>query len=324
MSAQYSKGLKYKRLKGGGCALVGRGRCRDEEIVVPSKVFLFGEVISVFHDAFNGDKMVKQVLLPDTVKEINESAFYHCINLRKIDLPNAIETLGVSAFCGCKKLKTVTLPPSLKNISREAFALCDELLDINLENVKLIDSEAFYCCTNLKFVDLSNTQWLNSEAFKGCTQLDCIFISDKLQGIGDSVFDDTAYFMNKENWTAEGILYLDGWVLETTGENRPYVLEKNTKGRALEAFKKIYETKKKDNPNNYDYDEIFWAGLECGGYWDPKLFDEDPESREKYAIELIYPGSVHEWNQVKKWTIRGYKQYPYKIQTEDGVFKQEF
>ena len=309
---RYSKGLKYKRLKGGGCALVGRGRCRDEEIVVPSKVFLYGEVISIFDKAFSGDERLQKVVLPDTVKEINESAFYNCKNLRKVRLPNGLEKLGEYAFCGCAKLRTVTLPPSLKKVSGEAFALCDQLWDINLKNVESIGVEAFYCCEKLMIADLQNLQWLSKKAFKGCTELDCVFISEKLQGIGDAVFAGAGYHLNKKNWTKEGILYLDGWVLTTTGENRPYKLDKNTKGIGREAFYEVYEKKKTANPTSYTEEDE----------WYVRFYGESPETRKKYTIDLIYPGTMEEWSKVKK--SESNTKYFYKIQTTDGILEEEF
>ena len=123
--SKYSKGLKYKFLKGGCCALVGRGRCKDEEITVPDKVFLYGIVISVLHDAFKEDKKLRKIVLPHGIKEINNSAFYHCEGLKEIRFPDRLAELGEYAFCGCKNLMEVILPSDVKKVSKGTFAHCE-------------------------------------------------------------------------------------------------------------------------------------------------------------------------------------------------------
>lgn len=321
---QYSRRLKYKRLGDGKCTLMSIGRCKDKEIIIPPNAPFYGEVVSISNNAFQKQEQIKTVTLPDTIKSIGAYAFYHCANLTSVHLPNHLQELGEYSFLGCKSLKTIILPKTLLSIPNKSFAHCDNLESINLDHVKQIANGAFYYCEKLTSVDLHSVQWLEAAAFNNCTKLETIIISDNLHGLGAIVFDKTAYFMNPKNWTPEGILYLGGWVLRTTGENRPYVLAKNTKGRAIDAFQSIYEKKEQDNPNTCDYDEIFWACVECGGYWDPILYNEDLESKEKYTIELIYPGTIQEWQQVKKWTLKGYKKYPYRIQTTDGEWTQEF
>ena len=48
---------------------------------------------------------VKQVVLPDSVENINYKAFSNCLNLTSIKIPQNLKYLGNSAFYGCNKLE---------------------------------------------------------------------------------------------------------------------------------------------------------------------------------------------------------------------------
>ena len=52
---------------------------------------------------------VKEVILPNSVKEIRWEAFSGCNNLEKIKLPASLESIGNCAFYRCKNLSSITL-----------------------------------------------------------------------------------------------------------------------------------------------------------------------------------------------------------------------
>ncbi len=64
---------------------------------------------------------LKSVKLPNSVKVIDELAFFGATGLSSINLPGTITTIGEMAFCGCSSLKTVTVPMTVTNIEDLAF-----------------------------------------------------------------------------------------------------------------------------------------------------------------------------------------------------------
>ena len=64
---------------------------------------------------------LKSVKLPNSVKVIDELAFYGATGLSSINLPGTITTIGEMAFCSCSSLKTVTVPMTVTNIEDLAF-----------------------------------------------------------------------------------------------------------------------------------------------------------------------------------------------------------
>ncbi len=71
--------------------------------------------------------------IPNSVNNIENSAFEGCYNLTDIIIPNTVTRIGYAAFYGCKKLTNITIPNSVVNISARIFAFCDKLTIIYIE-----------------------------------------------------------------------------------------------------------------------------------------------------------------------------------------------
>ena len=77
-------------------------------------------VTSIHSYAFDNCSGVTKIILPDSVKTIESSAFFSC-GMLEISMPASVSTIGASAFYGCKALKKLPLPEGLKTISRQLF-----------------------------------------------------------------------------------------------------------------------------------------------------------------------------------------------------------
>ena len=87
------------------------------------------------------------VVLPDTVKSIDEAAFQYCRNLESAIIPGSVKSIGKEAFCQCSKLKTVTIRNGVKSIGKSAFESCEKLESVSIPNsVESIGDNAFYDC----------------------------------------------------------------------------------------------------------------------------------------------------------------------------------
>ena len=90
-------------------------------------------ITEIGHCAFAGstgytDSFInlKTVVLPESLKIINEAAFYGCENLSKINLPDGLEYIFYEAFYGTN-LKSVHIPESVIKIDNDVFDYCDNL-----------------------------------------------------------------------------------------------------------------------------------------------------------------------------------------------------
>lgn len=72
--------------------------------------------LSGYNSVLNNCKAVSEVIIPDTITEIPDGAFYNCVGLKSITIPNTIVSIGYKAFEGCVGLNTITMPNSLTSI----------------------------------------------------------------------------------------------------------------------------------------------------------------------------------------------------------------
>lgn len=79
------------------------------------------------------DKLIagfQNTIIPNTIKKIDDYAFYSCHGLTSLNIPNSVTSIGKAAFKYCNALTSVTLPESLTGIEEDAFFGCSALEEI--------------------------------------------------------------------------------------------------------------------------------------------------------------------------------------------------
>jgi len=116
---------------------------------------------------------VKELEIPDTVKEIGVSAFYKS-GLTKVSLPASVEKIGNTAFNGCTSLTEVTWNEGLKEIGNNTFNGCKALASISLEGTEAEEGTAVIPST------LETTaNWI----FKDCEKLSKLVFTEGMEKI---------------------------------------------------------------------------------------------------------------------------------------------
>ena len=100
--------------------------CMSQEtsFTIPEGVEIIGEM------AFRGKKALKNVIIANSVKEIEHDAFYDCDELDNVYVPAGVKVVRSYAFAECDKLKKVTFAGTPDKVSRHTFDDCDQLHDI--------------------------------------------------------------------------------------------------------------------------------------------------------------------------------------------------
>jgi hypothetical protein len=83
-------------------------------ITIPS------EVNSIKYQQFIFQRELEEVVLPEGLLTIGESAFGHCERLAKINLPSTLRSIGPYAFSDCTSLPFLSIPEGCK-VSPSAF-----------------------------------------------------------------------------------------------------------------------------------------------------------------------------------------------------------
>ena len=123
------------------------------QVEIPSKIKHEGKkytVVEIGENTFNRCDMLREVILPETLKKIGFKGFNKCPNLQKIVLPASLEELGGFAFEKCLSLQTIEIPQKVKKVGEFAFSFCSDLETITLPAscVELADG-AFWECRAL-------------------------------------------------------------------------------------------------------------------------------------------------------------------------------
>lgn len=114
------------------------------------------EGITTLPKAFaQGCSSLKNVVLPKTLKTIENRALCKCESLTSLEIPEGITDLPSYFVAGCSSLKNVVLPKSLNYVGWGAFQECSSLERIDLPNtLENIQTNAFASCTSLKYFRL--------------------------------------------------------------------------------------------------------------------------------------------------------------------------
>lgn len=205
------------------------------------------KIISLRGNAFSNMYLLKEVSLPNSIKEIRGQAFKNDISLISVNLPEELEYLGGGAFYNCTSITSITIPDTVTEIGGESFYNATSLESIKLSNniteikgntfenceslksvvipdkVTRIGGHAFYGCSSLSEVTLtknSKLKEIGSSAFRMCTSLKQITLPKGVY-INERAFKesptvkkyfgdlDYGYLINKEDYEYDSLLYFD-------------------------------------------------------------------------------------------------------------------
>lgn len=148
-------------------------------VYVPEEVQYGSTTYKVTGIDYLGNKDIKEISLPGTIKKIADRTFMNCNNLQTVKLGEGISYVSEEMFYNCTALKYVSLPNSLQNIGRLAFGVCKSLKALQLP--KALDSlgdGAFSGCESLSNIELPESlQTIGTICFYGCYKLSTIKVN---------------------------------------------------------------------------------------------------------------------------------------------------
>lgn len=152
------------------------------------KLDLSEAVFEGLPDSFLRDEYsLTEVILPENVTAISNSAFYNCQNLTNV-VAYGIESVGTYAFNNCNKLKTFDIS-KVKSIGNSAFSNCNVYNpEAFSDEIYAIGNSAFYN-TGITELTLPETmRTLGSSAFSYCSQLAKVVLPSSITAIYSSTF----------------------------------------------------------------------------------------------------------------------------------------
>ena len=170
-----------------GCRGIGGESFRDCKGL--TSVLIGDGVTTIGSGAFNCSSLTS-VRIPDSVKVIEDCAFYTCRSLTSVTIPDSVEVIGDSAFGGCNNLATMTISNGVTSVGNNAFNGCSGLTSITIpDTVTNMGYQVFLCCTNLTSATIGNgLSSIENYSFASCSRLISVTIGNGVTNVGNAVF----------------------------------------------------------------------------------------------------------------------------------------
>ena len=141
---------------------------------------------------YNGDELVSLIgyigeqtdlILPNSITEIQKYAFYRCGVITSVNIPNSITSIGEGAFFECKNLTSISIPDTVTSIGNAAFYSCENLKNITIPNgVTSIGEAMFYDCKGLTSIIIPDSVTLiEGRTFVECSKLTSITFTGTIE-----------------------------------------------------------------------------------------------------------------------------------------------
>lgn len=141
-------------------------------LTIPSTLTISNKsynVVSIGDYAFAGDNNnYQEIILPSTIQDIGQYAFYNCKSLKKINLPNSLTSIGKGAFAIEEEnnneygLESINLPNNLTQIDDYAFMNNARLSTINIPSSVSLIGQGILQGTNItQITGNSKYKWEN-------------------------------------------------------------------------------------------------------------------------------------------------------------------
>ncbi len=178
-------------------ALVFGTLCFSANAASPEEDFIIsgGDYIT----GYRGDG--GDVIIPDGITGIGDSAFMQNDNITNLVIPDGCTKIGMSAFSYCSELKTVTFEGDMEEIGMMSFLGCPNLEIVTFKgDITALDeydlnsglsSNAFMGCRNLKtveFAENSRVDIIKRAAFMDCEKLTDVKLPNNVGTICEFVF----------------------------------------------------------------------------------------------------------------------------------------
>lgn len=203
------------------------------------------------HDAYVLIAACKNTVIPDTVKKIDDFAFYQMTGLSEISIPSGVTRIGDEAFYGCTSLKNINIPDTVSKIGVNAFAGCNALeeMTVDEENEYYYSEEgsnAIIAKKEIKFDSIYDFEQIDNEPHELVYGCKTTVIPASVTKIGYMAFNNLSTLTKINIPDAVQVDKNSFW----NCENLTSITWKGTVYKSVSAFYKAY------NPGMYDDDDV--------------------------------------------------------------------
>lgn len=149
---------------------------RQGDYTIPSSVNR-KEIDQVWTSGFEGAASLTDITIPDSIGRLGTAAF-EGTGLTNVVIPETVQQVDPAVFQNCTKLVSVKLPAGLAEIDQYMFANCISLQYVDMpDSITKINIYAFHNCTSLTSLALpKNLSSLSVGCFDKCINLQHVVV----------------------------------------------------------------------------------------------------------------------------------------------------
>ncbi|MBE7077758.1 MAG: hypothetical protein E7377_03525 [Clostridiales bacterium] len=176
------------------------------------------------------------VVIPDSVTSIASSAFRYCSSLASVVIGDGVTSIGYSAFAGCSSLTSVVIGGNVMSIGEWAFSDCSSLEEVEIPDiVTSIGNSAFYSCSSLKSAIIGDSVTsIGSQAFASCSGLTSVVIGGNVMSIGEWAFSGCGSLTSIV--IPDSVTSIGTWAFSSCGNLANIIIGKNVTSIGNHAF----------------------------------------------------------------------------------------
>ena len=260
-------GFRYQYNEEYGGIEITKYKGKAQKLVIPDEIEGI-PVVAIGYIAFWENKFIKKVVIPNSVKYIDDDAFSNCKKLRSVIMPKEILKWGESTFSDCSSLKTVKLPENITAIPQGTFANTGLKRFYVPKQVQRMEDFVFSGCQQLKNVTFDKNaklKFIGGQAFVHCTAMEEIKLPASVIELGEEVFQD-CFSLKKVTFAKNSKLKILGYgVFNRCKELDDVTIPKNVTQIKSYAFgycinlKTVTFQGKCPKLEKKAFDEIHWA-----------------------------------------------------------------
>lgn len=164
-------------------------------VIIPDTVKEIG------YGAFEKDKTVLKVIMPDSVEKMENAVFNECENLMEIRFSHSLKEIPAHTCSGCLALEKVIIPEGVTTIGDGAFNSGDSSMSYSEikfpETLKSIEMDAFKNNDSVTKISLPDgLESIGTNAFSGNTSLVKVSFGDGITELSEGVFSGDTILKN--------------------------------------------------------------------------------------------------------------------------------
>ena len=172
----------------------------------PIEKFDFSNTVQIGKSSFKNTKIKNLDFLTEKLTKIDDFAFSQCEQLKNVNIPNSVKEIGTYAF-EKTALEKIVIPDSVITLGWGTFSECKNLVDISLPNNALSLGGTFVKCVNIKSLVIPENIIELKDTFTGCIRLQNVTIKGQKTKIPYSGMDDDEHAFTGCN----GLQYISGY-----------------------------------------------------------------------------------------------------------------